>query len=70
HEYLTLFQITVWLPLASSWIIVFSRIIPLLPTQNFKEPDIIEETTRIIENLKAALEKAHSGVEKRIKITV
>ncbi len=41
------------------------------PTTNeFKPGTIIEETTRVIENLKAVLEKANSGIEKTIKITI
>jgi 2-iminobutanoate/2-iminopropanoate deaminase len=36
-------------------------------TNEFKPGTIIEETTRVIENLKAVLEQAHSGLEKTIK---
>ena len=39
-------------------------------TNEFKPGTIIEETTRVIENLKAVLEQANSGLEKTIKITV
>ena len=39
-------------------------------TNEFKPGTIIEETTRVIENLKAVLEQAHSGLEKTIKVTV
>jgi len=36
----------------------------------FKPGTIIQETTRVIENLKAVLEQANSGLEKTIKVTV
>jgi len=39
-------------------------------TNEFKPGTIIEETTRVIENLKAVLEQANSGLEKTIKVTV
>ena len=39
-------------------------------TNEFKPGTIIEETARVIENLKAVLEQAHSGLEKTIKVTV
>jgi len=39
-------------------------------TNEFKSGTIIEETTRVIENLRAVLEQAHSGLEKTIKVTV
>ena len=39
-------------------------------SNEFKPGTIIEETTRVIENLKAVLEQAHSGLEKTIKVTV
>jgi len=39
-------------------------------TNEFKPGTIIEETTRVIENLKAMLEQANSGLEKTIKVTV
>jgi len=39
-------------------------------TNEFKPGTIIEETTRVIENLKAVLEQANSRLEKTIKITV
>jgi 2-iminobutanoate/2-iminopropanoate deaminase len=39
-------------------------------TNVFKPGTIIEETTRVIENLKAVLEHANSGLEKTIKVTV
>ena len=39
-------------------------------TNEFKPGTISEETTRVIENLKAVLEQAHSGLEKTIKVTV
>jgi len=39
-------------------------------TNEFKPGTIIEETTRVIENLKAVLKQAHSGLEKTIKVTV
>jgi 2-iminobutanoate/2-iminopropanoate deaminase len=39
-------------------------------TNEFKPGTIIEETTRVIENLRAVLEQAHSGLEKTIKVTV
>ena len=39
-------------------------------TNEFKPGTIIEETTRVIENLKAVLEQADSGLEKTIKVTV
>jgi 2-iminobutanoate/2-iminopropanoate deaminase len=39
-------------------------------TNEWKPGTIIEETTRVIENLKAVLEQAHSGLEKTIKVTV
>ena len=39
-------------------------------TNELKPGTIIEETTRVIENLKAVLEQAHSGLEKTIKVTV
>jgi len=39
-------------------------------TNEFKPGTIIEETTRVIENLKAVLEQANSRLEKTIKVTV
>jgi len=39
-------------------------------TNEFKPGTIIEETIRVIENLKAVLEQANSGLEKTIKVTV
>jgi len=39
-------------------------------TNEFKPGTIIEETTRVIKNLKAVLEQANSGLEKTIKVTV
>jgi len=39
-------------------------------TNEFKSETIIEETTRVIENLKAVLEQANSRLEKTIKVTV
>ena len=39
-------------------------------TNEFKPGTIIEETTRVIENLKAVLEQANSGLEKTTKVTV
>ena len=39
-------------------------------TNEFKPGTIIEETTRVIENLKAVLKQANSGLEKTIKVTV
>ena len=39
-------------------------------TNEFKPGTIIEETTRVIENLKAVLEQANSGLENTIKVTV
>jgi len=39
-------------------------------TNEFQPGTIGEETTRVIENLKAVLEQAHSGLEKTIKVTV
>ena len=39
-------------------------------TNEFKPGTIIEETTSVIENLKAVLEQANSGLEKTIKVTV
>jgi len=39
-------------------------------TNEFKSGTIIEETTRVIENLKAVLEQANSRLEKTIKVTV
>ena len=39
-------------------------------TNEFKPGTIIEETTRVIENLKAVLEQANSELEKTIKVTV
>lgn len=39
-------------------------------TNEFKPGTIIEETTRVIENLKAVLEQAYSRLEKTVKITV
>lgn len=39
-------------------------------TNEFKPGTIIQETTRVIENLKAVLEQANSGLEKTIKVTV
>jgi 2-iminobutanoate/2-iminopropanoate deaminase len=41
------------------------------PTTNeFTPGTIIEETMRVMENLKAVLEEAHSGLEKTVKVTV
>lgn len=39
-------------------------------TNEFKPGTIIEETARVIENLKAVLEQAYSRLEKTVKITV
>ena len=39
-------------------------------TNEFKPGTIIEETTRVIENLKAVLKQANSGLKKTIKVTV
>jgi len=39
-------------------------------TNEFKPGTIIEETMRVIENLKAVLEQANSGLEQTIKVTV
>jgi len=39
-------------------------------TNEFKPGTIIEETIRVIENLKAVLEQVNSGLEKTIKVTV
>lgn len=39
-------------------------------TNEFTPGTIIEETTRVIKNLKAVLEQAHSGLEKTVKVTV
>lgn len=39
-------------------------------TNEFKPGTIVEETTRVIENLKAVLEQANSRLEKTIKVTV
>lgn len=39
-------------------------------TNEFKPGTIVEETTRVIENLKAVLEQANSRLEKTIKVAV
>lgn len=39
-------------------------------TNEFKAGTIVEETTRVIENLKAVLEQANSRLEKTIKVAV
>jgi len=55
----------------SGGFVVCSGQIAIDPKMNeFKPGTIIEETTRVIENLKAVLEQAHSGLEKTIKVTV
>jgi 2-iminobutanoate/2-iminopropanoate deaminase len=39
-------------------------------TNEFQSGTISEEAMRVIENIKAILEQAHSGLEKTVKITV
>ena len=39
-------------------------------TNEFKPGTIVEETTRVIENIKAVIEQANSRLEKTIKVAV
>jgi len=55
---------------AGSFIFCSGQIAINPKTNEFKPGTIIEETTRVIENLKAVLEQANSGLEKTIKVTV
>ena len=52
-------------------IVFCSGQIAIDPTTNeYKTGTITEETTRVIENLKAVLDKANTGLDKAIKVTV